>query len=203
ELQAIDRAALPLEEQVNYDIFSTQLRQRVESYGFGEQYLTLNADSGFYSGFQLLWQSMPFQTAKQYENYVARLRAFPRFMDQNIALMREGLRRGITPPKATLVGLDKSIQPLTVFDADKSSLWTPFTRMPAPMPNGERERLQKEGRDAIIGAVVPAYAKFLDFMTKEYLPGTRETLAATALPNGEAYYKFLIRQYTTLDDLTA
>ncbi|HET9768235.1 MAG TPA: DUF885 family protein, partial [Thermoanaerobaculia bacterium] len=130
ELRTIDRDALPFAEQANYDIFSTQLRERVESYGFGEQYLTINADSGFYSGFPLIWQSMPFQSAKGYENYIARLRAFPRYMDQNIALMREGLKRGMTPPKVTLVGIEKSIQPLAVFDDKTSALWTPFTRMP-------------------------------------------------------------------------
>ena len=202
ELAQIDRAALAGEEQVNYDIFATQLDQRVESFRFGEQYLTLNADSGFYSGFPLIWQSMPFQSVKQYENYISRLRAFPLYMDQNIALMREGLRLGITPPKATLVGLEKTIQPLTAFAPEKSAQWTPFTRIPPQIPAGERERLLKEGRDAILEAVVPAYARFFEFMTKEYLPGTRETLAASALPDGAAYYRFLIRQYTTLD-LTA
>ncbi len=202
ELAKIDREALPFAEQANYDIFATQLRERVESHAFGEQYLTINADSGFYSGFPLIWQSMPFQTVKGYENYISRLRAFPRYMDQNIALMREGLKRGMTPPKVTLVGIEKSIQPLAVFDDKTSSLWTPFTRMPPQIPAGERERLLKAGRDAILEAVVPAYARFLEFMTKEYLPNTRETLAAAALPDGEAYYKYLIRQYTTLD-LTA
>jgi uncharacterized protein (DUF885 family) len=202
ELAKIGRAALPADELANYDIFDTQLRERVESFGFGEQYLTLNADSGFYSGFPLIWQSMPFQSVKGYENYIARLRAFPRFMDQNLALMREGLRRGITPPRVTLEGIEKSIQPLTLFDPATSSLWTPFTRMPPQIPAGERERLLKAGRDAILGAVMPAYQGFLDFMTKEYLPGCRQTLAASALPQGDAYYKYLIRQYTTLD-LTA
>jgi uncharacterized protein (DUF885 family) len=202
ELQGIDRASLPESELANCDVFATQLRERTESYGFGEQYLTINADSGFHSSFPLLWQSMPFQSVKQYENYIARLRAFPRYMDQNIALMREGVKSGITPPRVTLVGIETSIQPLTVFDDRKSALWTPFTRMPPQIPAGERERLLKAGRDAILEAVVPAYAHFLEFMTKEYLPNTRETLAATALPNGDAYYRFLIRQYTTLD-LTA
>ena len=203
ELAAIDRAALPSVEQVNYDIFARQLDQGLESFRFGEQYLTLNADSGFYSGFPLIWQSMPFQTVEHYANYISRLRAFPRYMDQMIALMREGLRRGMTPPKATLVGVEKSIQPLTVFDQDKSALWTPFTRIPPQVPAGEQERLLKAGRDAILEAVVPAYAKFYEFMTKEYLPGTRETLAASALPDGKAYYEFLIRRFTTVDDLTA
>ncbi len=202
ELAKIDRATLPADEQANYDIFDTQLRERVESFGFGEQYLTLNADSGFHSGFPLIWQSMPFQTVKQYENYIARLRAFPRYMEQNIALMREGLKRGITVPKATMVGTEDSLRMLLIAGPEKSSLWTPFTRIPPLLPALERERLLKAGRDAILEAVAPAYQTFYDFMVKEYLPGLRTTLAATALPNGDAYYKFLIRQYTTLD-LTA
>lgn len=202
ELATIDRAALPADEQANYDIFQTQLRERHESYGFGEQYLTLNADSGFHSSFPLIWQSMPFQTVKQYENYIARLRAFPRYMAQNIALMREGLRRGMTVPKATMAGTEDSLKMLLVSGPEKSSLWTPFTRMPPQMSAADHERLLKAGRDAMIEAVGPAYQTFYDFMVGEYLPGLRPTLAATALPNGEAYYKFLIRQYTTLD-LTA
>ncbi len=202
ELAQIDRAALPAEEQANYDIFDTQLRERVESVEFGEQYLTLNADSGFHTGFPLIWQSMPFQTVKNYDNYLARLRAFPRFMDQNIALMREGLKRGMTVPKATMVGTEDSLKVLMPADPEKSSLWTPFTRIPPQLPAADRQRLQEEGRKAIQDVVTPAYAKFYDFMTKEYLPGCRTTLAASALPNGEAYYRFLIRQYTTLD-LTA
>jgi uncharacterized protein (DUF885 family) len=199
ELGRIDRAALPVEEQVSYDIFATQLRERVESFDYGEHYLTLNADSGFHSSFPLIWQSMPFQTVKGYDNYLARLRAFPRYMDQMIALMREGLAKGITPPKATLVGIEATIEPLTVGDPEKSALWTPFTRIPPQVPAAQRDRLQAEGRRAIREQVAPAYGRFFEFMTGEYLPGTRETLAAGDLPDGEAYYRFLIRQYTTLD----
>lgn len=199
ELEKIDRAALPAEEQASYDVFERQLSERVESFRFGEHYLTLNADSGFHSSFPLIWQSMPFQTVKGYDNYVARLRAFPRYMDQTIALMKEGLARGMTPPKATLVGVEKTIEPLMVEDPEKSALWTPFTRIPPQVPAAERDRLLQAGRQAIRDEVVPAYRRFYEFMTREYLPGTRETLAAAALPDGEEYYRFLIRQYTTLD----
>src|SRR5581483_8767025 len=202
ELHRIDRASLPAAEQVSYDIFDTQLRERIESYGFGEQDMPLNADSGFHTGFALLWQSMPFDSVKGYENYVARLRAFPRMMDQEIAWMREGLKRGMTPPRATMKGIETSIQPFLVDDPEKSALWVPFQKMPAKLPAAENARLQEAGRAAIREAVTPAYRKFYDFMMKEYVPGTRETLAATALPNGKAYYEFLIRQYTT-EDLTA
>ena len=202
ELASIDRASLGDDEQVNYDIFATQLRQRVESASFGEQHLTLNADSGFHSGFAQIWQPMPFRTVVDYENYVARLRAFPRYMEQNIALMRTGLARGITVPKATLAGIEPSLRALAVEDPEKSSLWTPFSRIPTQLPQGDQERLRTAGRQAILEAVVPAYRRFFEFMTKEYIPGCRETLAASALPNGAEYYRYLIRQYTTLD-LTA
>ena len=203
ELQAIDRGALSPEDQASYDIFATQLRERIESFDYGEQYLTLNADSGFHTSFPLIWQSMPFQTVEGYENYIARLRAFPRYMDQNIALMREGLAKGITPPRATLVGVEKTVEPLMVDDPEKIALWTPFTRLPEQIPAAERERLLAAGRAVIRDEVVPAYRRFHEFLTKDYLPNTRETLAATALPNGDAYYRFLIRQYTTREDLTA
>src|ERR1044072_1984563 len=74
----VGRDPVPLAEPADYDIFSTQLRERVESYDFGEQYLTINADSGFHTGFPLIWQSMAFQSVKGDENYIARLHAFPR-----------------------------------------------------------------------------------------------------------------------------
>jgi uncharacterized protein (DUF885 family) len=203
ELEAIDRTALGDEDQASYDIFATQLRERIDGYRFGEHYLTLNADSGFHTSFPLIWQSMPFDSVAAYDNYLARLRAFPRYMDQNLALMREGLARGITPPKATLTGLERTVDPLIVDDPEKSALWTPLSRIPAQLPEAERQRLQEAGRAAIRDQVVPAYRRFREFLVGEYLPGARETLAAGALPDGEAYYAFLIRQYTTREDLTA
>jgi len=202
ELQAIDPKALPEDEQANYAIFREQLSDRVASYRFGEQDLAMNADSGFHTAFAQIWQGMPFQTAKHYRNYIARLRAFPRLMDQNIALMREGLKRGMTIPKATLVGAEDSVSALITDDPGKHALWTPFEHVPDAIPAAERESVLDEGRKAIREAVVPAYRKFHGFLTTEYIPGCRQTLAATALPNGAEYYTFLIRRFTT-EDLTA
>jgi uncharacterized protein (DUF885 family) len=203
ELRGIDRAALSAEDQASFDVFAAQLQERVDAHGFGEQYLTLNADSGFHTQAPLMWQSMPLQTVKGYENYLARLRALPAYMDQNVALMREGLKRGITPPKATLVGLEKTVDPLLVEDPETSAFWTPFARIPAQVPDADRKRLQEEGRRVLREQVVPTYRLFRKFLVDEYLPKTRDTLAATALPNGREYYRFLIRKYTTSESLTA
>jgi uncharacterized protein (DUF885 family) len=198
ELRAIDRSALSVDDQINYDIFEAQLVDGQESYRLGEHLLTLNADSGFHSGFALLPQSTPVQTVKDFENYIARLRAFPRWMDQNIEVMREGLRRGMTPPRVTLEGVETTIEVHLVDDPAQSALFDTFERIPATFPAAEKARLEEAGKKAIREAVVPGYRKFLEFMTKEYLPGCRTTLAASQLPNGEEFYRFLIKRFTTL-----
>lgn len=202
ELAAIPRAALPRDEQVNYDIFRSQLDLRVKSFEFGEHLMPFNADSGFHSGFADLPDTVPLANVRDYENYLARLAAFPRYMDDHLALLREGLSRGMTVPRVTLNGIETTIVPHVVDDPERSVFWAPFAKPPATIAAADRERLTAAGRRAILEAIAPAYRKFLEFMTREYLPGARTTLAANALPNGEAYYRYLIRNYTTLE-LTA
>lgn len=202
ELEAIDRNALDQTNRINYEVFRAQLTERADAIQFGEHLMPLNADSGFHTDFAILPDALRFASTKDYDNFVARLRAFPTYMDQNIELMREGLRRGVTIPKASLVGIETSIEPLIAKDVDKSPFWAPFTTFPPAIGDAERDRLQRDARAAISEQVTPAYRRFLEFITKEYVPGARESLGATLLPNGEAYYTFLVHKFTTLD-LTA
>ena len=199
ELDAIARSGLAAAERVDYDIFRAQLEDRLESFRFGEHLAPLNADSGFYSEFAQLPDNVPLVSTADYDRYVARLEAFGRYMDEQIAAMREGLRRGITLPRVTLLGIEDSIRAHVVDDPTRSVFWAPFANLPASFPAAERARLELAGRGAIARQVSPAYARFLAFMASEYLPGCRESLAASALPDGDAYYRFLIRRYTTLD----
>jgi uncharacterized protein (DUF885 family) len=199
ELDGIDPKQLSDSDQVDYRIFRRQLEERVDSYRFGEQYLTLNADSGFHTSFALLPLGLSFVTPKDYENYLSRLEAFPLWMDQNIEAMRAGLAKGITPPKATLGGIDATIRPLAEVAPEKHPLYQPFEKFPDTFDAATKQALAARGRQVVAEKILPGYAKFLAFMTTTYLPGCRETLAATALPDGEAYYRFLIREYTTLD----
>jgi uncharacterized protein (DUF885 family) len=198
ELAAIDRRALGTADQVSYDMFAAQLADRIRAYAFGEQDLRLNADSGFHTDFALIWQAMPFQTVADYENYLARLRAFPRYVEENLDLLRDGLTRGITPPRVTMAGSEGSVAALVVEDPETSPLWTPFSKIPSQLPAADRERLAATGRQVIRDVVIPAFAKVGGFLTGTYIPGCRQTLAAQDLPNGEAYYRFLIGRYTTL-----
>jgi uncharacterized protein (DUF885 family) len=199
ELAAIDRTRLSAADRINAEIWSDQLRDRIAEYDLGAYQMPFNADSGFHSGFAMLADRMPFANVHDYENYLSRLRAWPRYVGEQIELMRLGIRRGFTVPRAVLAGYDRTMSAHVVDDATKSVFFKPFEHFPTGMPEAERERLRGAGREAILGSIVPGYRNLLDFYTTEYLPHTRTTISAADLPNGAAFYAQQIRHYTTVD----
>ncbi|MBP7589095.1 MAG: DUF885 domain-containing protein, partial [Thermoanaerobaculia bacterium] len=198
-LAKIDRAALPPTDQVSYDLFGSELRDRLDSRRFGEEQLMLNADSGFHTALARLPEEVPLATVRDYENYLARLRQFPRVFDESIALMRRGLARGMTPPRVAIAGVDATAAAHAVATPEESDLYQPFADLPAAFAAADRERLRAAGRKAVDEAVLPSYRRFRDFLRDEYLPQSRATLAAADLPDGREYYRYLIRHFTTLD----
>ncbi|HEY5610149.1 MAG TPA: DUF885 domain-containing protein, partial [Thermoanaerobaculia bacterium] len=199
ELRGIDRSKLPQPEVVNYDIFQQRLELAIADYELGDYQLPINADSGFHSSFSRLPQNVPLATVKDFGNYVARLNAWPRYVREQIALMKLGTKRGMTVPRATLEGYDRTIAAHVVDEPAKSVFWQPFEKFPSSVPPSEHERLRSEGRAAIANGAVAGYREFLDFFRNEYFPASRKTLAAWELPNGPAYYALKIREFTTLD----
>jgi uncharacterized protein (DUF885 family) len=199
EADSFDPALLSPEDRVNLAIFRGQLAERIESFRFGGHQIPITSDSGFHTGFAQLPTRVPLASTRDYENYIARLRAYPRYVEQHVAHMRSGLARGMTMPRVVLQEFDVTIASHVVEDPAASVFWAPFERFPPGVPERDRERLRRAGREAIVEAVVPGYAAFLAFMTEEYLPGARETLGASELPDGEEYYQYLIRHFTTLE----
>jgi uncharacterized protein (DUF885 family) len=199
ELAAIDRAKLPPNEVVNYDMFKQQLEDDITGFELGEHQIPINADSGFHTSFARLPQNMPLVTVKDFENYISRLKQWPRYVREQIDLMRLGLKRGMTVPRATLTGYDGTIAAHVTDDPVKSVFWRPFEAFPRSVPDSEHARLRQEGRAALMEGAVAGYRAFLDFFRNEYLPGARTTLAASDLPNGRAFYDHKIREFTTLD----
>src|SRR6476661_9431409 len=98
ELGAIDRSELPAGDQVNYDIFKRQLENGIAGFELGEYQMPFNADSGFHSGFSRLPEEVPLATVKDYQNYISRLHAWPRYVREQIKLMRMGLKAGMSVP---------------------------------------------------------------------------------------------------------
>jgi uncharacterized protein (DUF885 family) len=139
-----------------------------------------------------------FANADEYRRYIGRLRDLPRYMDDQIANMRAGLARGFSVPRVTLTGRDATIVPFTA-DSEDNPLYAPFRAMPSNIAADEQARLRAEGLAAMREAGIPAYQSLLAFIRDDYMVHARTTLAATAMPDGEAYYRAMIRKYATLD----
>jgi uncharacterized protein (DUF885 family) len=161
--------------------------------------MAANSDSSFWSNVTYAAQRK-LKTADEYRRYIAYLNDIPRFFREVTVNMRAGLARGFTPPKVTLTGRDKSIA--VIADAtvpENNPFYEPFKKMPATISPAEQAQLRAQVSAAITNSIIPAYADVLKFMRDEYIPHCRTTLAAESLPDGKAYYRAQILEYTTLD----
>ncbi|HEX6661327.1 MAG TPA: DUF885 family protein, partial [Sphingomicrobium sp.] len=195
KLNAIPETQLSAAEQVNAAVFRTLLENSISDAHFRLWEMPFNSDSSFWT----YLDSDRLAGAAAYRRYIARIRDVPRFFDENIANMRAGLARGFSIPRATLEGRDASIAAFLSDDVAKSPFHKPFDTMPATIPESEQKALRAQGEAAIRDSVQPAYRKLLDFFRTEYLPKTRTTISAHDLPDGDAYYRATIREFTTLD----
>ena len=201
-LNQIALESLGKRDQINIRIFKRSIEDRLAGYKFKSYLMPFNADSGFHTGLARLAKRVPLATVQDYENYIARLRAIPRYMDEHLAFMQEGIDAGMTVPKVVLDGYEVTIETHVVDDATESVFYEPFETFPVAVPLKHHERLRAEGKQAIMEAAVEGYRTFLEFFVGEYVPNARETIGASELPNGRAYYEQQVKHYTTLD-LTA
>jgi uncharacterized protein (DUF885 family) len=198
-LAAVDRQALSATERASYDMFERVVSDELAELRFRTWRMPLNAEGSFHSGFARLPSEVPLDTTKDYEDYLARLRAFPAYARQQMENMREGIRTGFVQPRVILEGFEGTITPHLVDDAERSVFWQPFASFPTGVPEAERERLRAAGRAAIREQLVPTYRSVLDFFTNEYVPHARTTIGASELPEGREYYPYLVKHFTTLD----
>ena len=201
-LATIDRAQLSLADQVNYDLFRRQAEEALEGNRFPTEYYQLTQLNGIQQDAAQLFSLMPNQTAAQLENQLARLQALPAVVDQVIALLEEGLKRGVTPPQVTLRDVPQQVLNQIPEEAFKSPLLGGFNDLPATVPGEAGTRLRAAAAKAYTEQVRPAFQRLEQFITKKYLPGARQTIAATALPDGAAFYAWRIKTQTSTD-LTA
>jgi uncharacterized protein (DUF885 family) len=198
KLSLIPRAQLSLEEQINYDVYRPEIENRIASHKFHDYEMPANSDSAFWTNLGYTARR-PFKSLTDYKNWIAQLRDVPRYFREETANMRAGLKRGLTPPRVTLEGRDKSIATTAEGKPEDSLLYTPFREAMVGVEPAEQAKLKAEAAQVIHDIVQPAYAELLKFFRDEYVPHTRTTLAAEALPDGKAYYRQQIREYTTLD----
>jgi len=200
QLDGIPVAQLSPANRVNYAVYREQIANLLADQRFDNWQMPFNSDSAFWSdiGYELGGDKL--RTAADYRKYLDRLSQIPAYFRQQIANMRLGLKRGFSVPRAVLSGRDASIAAVAgLRDPTQSTFYAPFKQLPASLPADQAQALQGEAVQRIRDQVIPAYARLLTFFRNEYVPQARTTLAAEALPDGKAYYRQQIREYTTLD----
>jgi uncharacterized protein (DUF885 family) len=205
-LSSIERSRLSPAEQVSYDLARRRFEVEIEGQRFHDllgpfynDYLLVDQMSDRISAGLGLLGYMPTRTVADYENMLARLRGFPLLVDQGIARLDEGLKKGITPPRVTLRDIPGEMLSGLADDPLQSPVPEPFQRMPETIPSPERERLRREAAEIFARQVMPALRKLHDYLANTYIPGARESIAVSDLPDGKARYAYLLRFYTTTD----
>jgi uncharacterized protein (DUF885 family) len=197
KLDSIRRQDLSPPERVNYDVYRPQIETLIANQRFRDYEMPANSDTTFWTDLGYTARR-PYRSAQDYHHWIAQMRDIPRYFQEQIGAMRRGLARGFTPPQVTMKGRDASITAVTDAAPEQSLFYTPFKDMPG-IADAERASLRSEALAVIRDTVQPAYRDLLSFMRNEYLPGSRSSLAAYDLPDGKAYYRAKIREYTTLD----
>ncbi len=194
----IDRAKLSPEDQLNYDLFKKDLEEDIAGFKFRRYLLPINQRGGIQTADEL-GERLRFETLKDYEDWIARLRAFPTLMEQNIALMREGAKARIMWPKIVLERVPNQIDKQIVENPEESPFFKPLKKFPNEISPAEQERLRQAAREAIKGGVIPSFRKLKDYFVAEYLPAAFPEVGVWQMPQGAELYAYLTRRFTTTD----
>ncbi|NND61393.1 MAG: DUF885 domain-containing protein [Gammaproteobacteria bacterium] len=190
---------LDADDQVNADLLSWVLQDSVAAYELDLARVPFNTFWGFYSSALRASDGVRMETSADYEQYIARLREFPRWFDENLANMERGIDTGFTLPRIVIDGVIPTVHAQVKSDPTDSSLYEPFESMSDKLGPAEQERLRQAGRAAIAEAAIPSFEKLHRFLTGPYLAAATESVGASDMRDGDAYYRYAIRRYVTTD----
>jgi uncharacterized protein (DUF885 family) len=195
QIAAIPDAELSPAERLNKAVLAGSLRAEVVGIKWRSYEMPINSDVNVWN---YLPAQVPFRSVQEYRNYISRMRDIPRWFDENMANMRSGMKRGFTPPAVTMKGRDATLAN-QIKPVKDSPFYAPFTLMPASIPAFEQDQLRAEACEVIETIVNPAQTRMLAFLRTEYLPGARASTAARDLPDGVAWYRDQVKEFTTTD----
>ncbi|MGI4762418.1 MAG: DUF885 domain-containing protein [Janthinobacterium lividum] len=201
-LQAIDPKTLLFDDQVNLELLTYQVLDELATYRYKAYLNPITSESGFHTDLAQASATTLLKSKKDAEQYLRVLQDVPRYVAENLQLMRTGLALGISQPQAVLPGYELTYTQHLVASAEESVFWQPFTKKPAAISDADWLGYQATARTVIMRDVVGSYRQIQQFFSQEYLPKTRRTLGAASFPDGKAFYQDRVRHYTTTN-LTA
>jgi uncharacterized protein (DUF885 family) len=196
QLGSIKRADLSPADRLNYDLFQKDYENEIQEYRYRWHLIPLNQLAGVQTADELA-DALRFETLKDYEDWLARLRALPNYIEQTTVLMRTGIQQDIMLPQIVLQRIPTQIDHQIVDDPKASPFYKPFTHFASSIAAGDRSRLAAAAEQVIASDVVPGFRRFKEFFVKEYLPASPDRVGIWQLPDGEAMYRFAVQLHTT------
>lgn len=199
-LKQFPRKHLNENDGISYDIAKRELQMDIERLGFHENYIPFNQ---FYALPLTIGQlgsgesAQPFKTVKDYEDWEKRATAFTAWVDSAIIYLRKGIAANYVLPHSLVVKIIPQMEAMGESDVEKSIFYGPIRKLPADIDSTNAKKIKEEYTKLISEQIVPSYKKLAVFLQNEYLPKSRTTSGINALPDGDAYYKFLVRDQTT------
>ncbi|HFF5111874.1 TPA: DUF885 family protein, partial [Acinetobacter baumannii] len=198
--EAIDSTGFSATDQLNKDLMIYQLKETLKNYDLKLYEMPFNQMWGLHLQFPGFISSIPFNNAKQYQDYTARLKQIPLILDQGIQLAKQGQKDGLMPPKYLIEKVAKQITSIATPAGKDSVFASPLKQFPKNISKAEQERLSREILQTIDQNVRPAYQKLGAFIQKDYLPYGRQHEGIWSLPNGDELYRFYVENNTTTSE---
>jgi uncharacterized protein (DUF885 family) len=197
KFEAIDATGFPAQEQLNRELMVRNLRQQLEGAKYKEWEMPVTQFGGIHIAAPQLVTSLAFSTVKDYEDYISRLKQFPRLFNETTLQMRNGMKDGLMPPRILLVQVAEQTESIAKQKPEETPFAQPTTNFPKDFSATDRERLRAGIIAAIRDQVLPTYTMFANFVRKEYAPKGRNDIGLWALPQGNERYALAVRRQTT------
>ncbi len=198
-LDAIDTSGFPDQDVVSKRILAHDLTTAVEEIPFKTWEMPVTQQAGVHLDVPSVFTQLTYESTKDYDDYVTRLKAIPLLFDQTIIQMRKGVADKLMPPRFLLEKIADQCDAIATKAPADSTFATPFKNFPKSIPEADQARLKDQGMAAIRDGVLPAYAHFAQFVRDDYAPDGRTEAGVWSLPNGDNYYAFRVKQSTTTD----
>jgi uncharacterized protein (DUF885 family) len=200
ELKAIPTDSLSPLAQIDHELLRLRLEGQLADYRFKTHLMPINNREGFHISFPELPRVMNPKSEADFQNYIARLKDFARYTDQQIELLRGGIEAGLTQPAIIMRDSVGQAESHVVDDPNDSLLLKNVSDEVREALDAQTwNTIADQICEAIETSVVPAYHKFANFLKQEYLPACRGPIGAAAMPAGREFYRDRIRRFTTIN----
>jgi uncharacterized protein (DUF885 family) len=195
KLEAISTDGFPEQDRLSHDLLLHVLDNRIADYELKDYEMPISQMQGIHNSLADLPNSVPLDTVKHYEDYIARLHQIPRAFEQTIELLRQGEKDGLMPVRILLEQIPAQCEGTIAEDP----FLTPTKKFPASISAEDQRRLTEEIEQVVNSEVLHAYRRFAEFIAKDYAPHGRTTIGLNGLPDGARRYQQAIREQTTTD----